>query len=81
MVRYEILPDDGCWRIDADGRRFGRFSTRIAAFECALRLACEAVGSGQTAELIYTASNGQRHSLALTDCVPVEFASRMNDVA
>lgn len=81
MVSYEILPGDGCWRIDADGRRFGRFSTRMAAFECALRLACEVVGSGRAAEVIYTASSGERHSLPLTDCVPVEFASRMDDVA
>lgn len=75
VVSYEILAEEGCWRIDADGRRLGRFETRLKAFECALRLACEVVGAGRQAQVIYTDRSGRRHSLTLTDCVPEEFTA------
>jgi|GEM_PF-4226782 len=76
MTRYEITDGGGCWRIAAEGRQFGHFTTRIAAFECALRLACEVVSCGDEAEVIYT-SSGQRHVLTLKDCVPKEFAAML----
>ena len=77
MTQYEITDGGGCWRIATKGRQFGHFATRIAAFECALRLACEVVGSGQEAEVVYIASSGQRHVLTLKDCVPMEFAAML----
>jgi len=72
-VSYEILAEHACWRIETDGRRLGRFDTRLQAFECALRLACEVVGAGRQAEIVYTSRDGHRHSLALTNCIPEEF--------
>ena len=78
MTRCEITDGGGCWRIATEGRLFGHFTTRIAAFECALRLACEVIGCGGEAEVIYTASSGQRHVLTLKDCVPMEFAPCWN---
>jgi EAL domain-containing protein (putative c-di-GMP-specific phosphodiesterase class I) len=65
VVRYAVLLCGSDWRVVSERRQFGRFKTRSAAFQCALRLAQEASASGVTVELLHADSGGQLHSFVL----------------
>ncbi len=65
VVRYAVLLCDSDWRVVSERRQFGRFKTRSAAFQCALRLAQEASASGVTVELLHADSGGQLNSFML----------------
>ena len=65
IVRYAVLRCGEDWRVVSERRQFGRFDTRAAAFQCALRLAREANGSGLSAEILQADAGGQLHALRL----------------
>jgi len=72
VVRYAVLLCGPDWRVVSERRRFGRFKTRSAAFQCALRLAQEASASGIAVELLHADSGGQLNSFVLPPSHPPE---------
>jgi hypothetical protein len=54
------------WRVVSERRQFGRFETRSAAFQCALRLAREANASGLSVELLQSDDAGELRALRLS---------------
>jgi len=67
LVRYAILLCGEDWRVVSERRQFGRFASRAAAFQCALRLAREANAAGTVVELLHTDAVGELKSFYLTD--------------
>ncbi|MFN3559820.1 MAG: putative bifunctional diguanylate cyclase/phosphodiesterase [Brevundimonas sp.] len=67
LVRYAILLCGEDWRVVSERRQFGRFPTRAAAFQCAMRLAREANASGATVELLHADAGGELKSFYLPD--------------
>lgn len=65
MLRYAVLRCGDDWRVVSERRQFGRFETRSAAFQCALRLAREANASGLSVELLQTDDVGELRALRL----------------
>lgn len=59
VVRYAVLLCGAEWRVVSERRQFGRFSSRSAAFQCALRLAREANASGAAVELLHADGAGE----------------------
>jgi diguanylate cyclase (GGDEF)-like protein len=72
VVRYAVLLCDSDWRVVSERRQFGRFKTRSAAFQCALRLAQAASASGIAVELLHADSGGQLNSFFLPPSHTVE---------
>lgn len=66
LVRYAILLCGEDWRVVSERRQLGRFSSRAAAFQCALRLAREANASGAAVELLHADAAGELKSFYLT---------------
>lgn len=64
-VRYAVLRCGDAWRVVSERRQFGRFASRSAAFQCALRLSREANASGLSAEILQADAGGQLHALRL----------------
>lgn len=64
-VRYAVLRCGGNWRVVSERRQFGRFGSRAAAFQCALRLSREANASGLSAEILQADAGGQLHAMRL----------------
>ncbi|WP_395946033.1 putative bifunctional diguanylate cyclase/phosphodiesterase [Brevundimonas sp.] len=67
VVRYAILLCGTDWRVVSERRQLGRFPTRAAAFQCALRLAREANASGAAVELLHADAGGELRAFRLTD--------------
>ena len=67
VIRYAILLCGADWRVISERRQFGRFQTRSAAFQCALRLAREANASGAAVELLHADSAGELRSFYLSE--------------
>ncbi|RZI70685.1 MAG: EAL domain-containing protein [Pseudomonas sp.] len=65
LVRYAVLLCGNDWRVVSERRQLGHFSTRSAAFQCALRLAREANASGSTVELLHTDDGGELRAFRL----------------
>jgi hypothetical protein len=66
IVRYAVLRCGDDWRVVSERRQFGRFETRSAAFQCALRLAREANSSGLSAEILQADAGGELRALLLS---------------
>jgi diguanylate cyclase (GGDEF)-like protein len=66
VIRYAVLRCGDDWRVVSERRQFGRFETRSAAFQCALRLAREANASGLSVELLQTDEAGELRALRLS---------------
>lgn len=67
LVRYAILLCGEDWRVVSERRQFGRFPSRSAAFQCAMRLAREANASGAVVELLHADAGGELKSFYLTE--------------
>jgi len=67
VVRYAILLCGADWRVVSERRQLGRFVSRAAAFQCALRLAREANASGAAVELLHADVGGELRAFRLTD--------------
>jgi EAL domain-containing protein (putative c-di-GMP-specific phosphodiesterase class I) len=65
VIRYAVLRCGEDWRVVSERRQFGRFETRSAAFQCALRLAREANASGRSVELLQSDDAGELRALRL----------------
>lgn len=65
LLRYAVLLCGKHWRVVSERRQFGRFATRSAAFQCALRLAREANASGAAVELLHADSAGELRAFHL----------------
>ncbi len=80
VVRYAVLRCGDDWRVVSERRQFGRFDTRSAAFQCALRLAREANASGLSVELLQSDDVGELRALRLSaDPVAAQRALRCAD--
>lgn len=66
VIRYAVLRCGEDWRVVSERRQFGRFETRSAAFQCALRLAREANASGLSVELLQADDAGELRALRLS---------------
>jgi diguanylate cyclase (GGDEF)-like protein len=66
VIRYAVLRCGDDWRVVSERRQFGRFDTRSAAFQCALRLAREANASGLSVELLQSDDAGELRALRLS---------------
>ena len=66
VIRYAVLRCGDDWRVVSERRQFGRFETRSAAFQCALRLSREANASGLSVELLQTDDAGELRALRLS---------------
>jgi len=67
VVRYAVLLCGTDWRVVSERRALGRFASRAAAIECALRLAQEAAVSGATVELLQSDACGELRPFPVPD--------------
>ena len=65
VVRYAILLCGTDWRVVSERRQFGRFASRAAAYQCAMKLAREAITSGASVELLHTDMSGELRAFKL----------------
>ena len=67
IVRYAVLLCGADWRVVSERRPLGRFASRAAAIECALRLAREATASGARVELLHADACGELKAFPISD--------------
>lgn len=65
VVRYAILLCGADWRVVSERRQFGRFVSRAAAYQCAMKLAREAIASGFSVELLHADVSGELRAFKL----------------
>ena len=76
-VRYAVLLCGSDWRVVSRQRQLGHFSTRAAAFQCALRLAREANAAGRIVELIHAEVGGELRAIRLVDVEVTQAANEL----